>query len=675
MLGSHSRWMSSTSPFSSLEILRYHASSAGDVLRDLEKRNLITGDFVLISGDVIGNVDLDSAITQHRARREKNKNAIMTMVLREVGRDYRSKPSSRRPFFFIDPSENRCLHYEEINVKDRGDRRFHLDDELLAKPEIDVRGDLLDCYIDICTPDVLGLWSDNFDYKSIRSSFLRGVLQDYELNGKTIHTCILDTGYIARVSSLRAYDAISRDIIDRWSFPFTPDSNLMPGHNYRLSKNKVYTEGGVVLARGSSVQSRSIIGKDTSVGDRSVVSNSVLGRRCQIGKNVRIENSYLWDDVVVGDNSTIIGAMVADEVVVGSDCTVSQGSLLSFRVRLSKGIELPSKTILTDIRDDFIQDKFSTPDISLVGAGGAGRIHEADSDASEASNALLSSTSRRMSSDSLESMSTLHSDIESGMDLSDGNHVAVPLSPTDSTHGNKTFFAEAITSIQDGVLKNDDPDTVKLELLGQRLTHNASDKDMRDAIARALIRSVFTFINPPRSSTSSEALLSTSPSTSTFATKANLGSLEGITPKEAVAKVYDTYSPILVQLGLFDSALPEKSDQVAVLREIEQECAIRREIIPPSRNHTGQEVLLFALNQLHSNLDVLQDEGVLQWWDGGVEGEIDPSEDISSTEIKIKPRGMEVRRLAATYMDSILLGSDEETDSEEDEDEEEDESE
>ncbi|KAI4147673.1 MAG: hypothetical protein LQ340_005437, partial [Diploschistes diacapsis] len=271
-------------------------------MRDLDKRDVITGDFVLVIGDLISNINLDSALAQHRARRGKDPNAIMTMVLRESGRDHRSKPRGRKPFFFIDPQHDRCLHYEEISKNDRRDRRFHLDSDLLAKPEIDVRGDLVDCSIDICTIDVLGLWTDNFDYKSIRSSFLRGVLQDYELNGKTIHTHIVDEGYAARVSSLRAYDAVTKDIISRWTYPFTPDCNLMRGHKYRLLKNKIYLEAGVVLARGSTVKARSILGKDTSVGDGSTITNSVIGRRCQIGKNVNIRDSYIWDDVVIGDN-------------------------------------------------------------------------------------------------------------------------------------------------------------------------------------------------------------------------------------------------------------------------------------------------------------------------------------------------------------------------------------
>ena len=54
--------------------------SAGEALREIDVKDMIKSDFVLVSGDVVSNMDLGSALRMHRARREKNKNALMTMV-------------------------------------------------------------------------------------------------------------------------------------------------------------------------------------------------------------------------------------------------------------------------------------------------------------------------------------------------------------------------------------------------------------------------------------------------------------------------------------------------------------------------------------------------------------------------------------------------------------------
>ena len=103
-----------------------------------------------------------------------------------------------------------------------------LDPDLIQEhAELEIREDLIDCHIDICTPDVLAQWSDNFDYQTLRNSFLFGVLKDYELNGKTIHTHILTDQYAARVKDMRAYDAISKDVMERWTYPYSPDSNFL----------------------------------------------------------------------------------------------------------------------------------------------------------------------------------------------------------------------------------------------------------------------------------------------------------------------------------------------------------------------------------------------------------------------------------------------------------------
>ena len=44
-------------------------------MRDLDSRGLLVGDFLLVYGDVVSNLPLESALAAHRARRAKDKNA------------------------------------------------------------------------------------------------------------------------------------------------------------------------------------------------------------------------------------------------------------------------------------------------------------------------------------------------------------------------------------------------------------------------------------------------------------------------------------------------------------------------------------------------------------------------------------------------------------------------
>jgi translation initiation factor eIF-2B subunit epsilon len=145
-----SRWtpIARACPFSSLEFIKVsNARSIGDFLRDLDKRNVIEGDFVLVHGDLVSNISLDKPLAAHRARKEANRDSIMTLVLREGGEDeHRTQVKGITPVFVVDPQAKRCLHYEEINPF-QSEHYVGLDPELLKTPELEIRTDLIDAQI------------------------------------------------------------------------------------------------------------------------------------------------------------------------------------------------------------------------------------------------------------------------------------------------------------------------------------------------------------------------------------------------------------------------------------------------------------------------------------------------------------------------------------------------
>ena len=557
-------------------------------MRDLDNRDKITGDFLLVSGDVVSNLPVENALAKHRARREKDKNAIMTLILREAGIEHRTKSSGCKPVFVIDPTVDRCLHYEEMTQRHRNGQHVHIDPDLLSNhTEIEVREDLIDCYIDICTPDVLGLWSDNFDYQAVRKSFLFGVLKDYELNGKTIHTHILREHYAARVRSLRAYNAISKDIVSRWTYPLCPDSNLVKDQSYHLSRGKVYEENGVILARSSVLKKRTVIGTESSIGDKSVVGDSILGRRCQIGRNVTIEGSYIWDDVVIGDGSTIKQAVIASEAVVGRNCVVEPGALISYGVRISDNRTISGTSRITRAKQTN-RDNSTQTDFAVVGKGGEGYNYVSDSD--DDSEASSTGSSRLFypnltTSLSNSSISTLHSE-------SSGSRIPHDSSRRDSFRSdqsdelsqNRDFHLEATASILDGLQKDDSPEVIHLELLSQRLTANADDHMMRWALVSAFMKRVSNLIDI------------------------------GTSASKAVALVFSKYKDLIEQLAIFDKAKDVKADQVDLLMLVQRDAAGRTK---------GENLVLFAVKECY-DLEIVEKDGVLQWWEDerGREGEM-----------------------------------------------------
>lgn len=79
-----SKWNHVTSPFSVQTIISSENLSAGDALRELDTRKSIESDFILVNGDVVSNICLKDVIAEHNKRRQADKNAIMSILVRKV---------------------------------------------------------------------------------------------------------------------------------------------------------------------------------------------------------------------------------------------------------------------------------------------------------------------------------------------------------------------------------------------------------------------------------------------------------------------------------------------------------------------------------------------------------------------------------------------------------------
>lgn len=319
-------------------IVSTNCLSAGEALRLIDQGHMIKNDFVLCSADIVSNMRLAPMLEAHRARRAADKNAIMTLAMQPV-----SHPSQRvrlgdsELVVVLDSATQRLLKYTEIEAG-RPSPLAKLDCAMFSeRDEVQVRCDLMDTHIAICAPEVLMLFSDNFDYQNIKRDFVSGVLSEEELGNKLfVHE--LRHEYAARVHNLRSYDAVSRDILQRWAFPFVPDANVLHlgGNptwgqtNYRYSRGQRYLEGTVSLARSTVPGEDVCIGAGTSIGEGSRVVQSVIGRNVRIGRDVDITGSYVQDGVTIQDGVVLRCALVCEGAVLRAGCVVGPGSIVSY---------------------------------------------------------------------------------------------------------------------------------------------------------------------------------------------------------------------------------------------------------------------------------------------------------------------------------------------------------
>ncbi|XP_062144689.1 uncharacterized protein LOC133852038 isoform X2 [Alnus glutinosa] len=336
-----SEWFSHPN-FSVTTIESHNSISAGDALRLIYERNVINGDFVLISGDTVSNMSLTQVLKEHKERKKKDSNAVMTMVIR------RSKPSpitrqsrlgTDELFIAIDPNSKQLLYYEDKADFSKG--VICLDKMLLTdNPSISLHNDAQDCYIDICSPEVLSLFTDNFDYQHLRRHFVKGLLVD-DIMGYKIFTHEIHSSYAARIDNFRSYDTISKDIIQRWTYPFVPDVKFFGNSATKLERQGMY-RASVVQSRSAEIGPFTVIGNRTKIESNTKISNSVVGEGCTIGSNVSIEGSYIWDNVIIEDDCKIMHAIVCDGVVMKSGAVLEPGVVLSFKVVIGQQFVVPS---------------------------------------------------------------------------------------------------------------------------------------------------------------------------------------------------------------------------------------------------------------------------------------------------------------------------------------------
>ena len=338
-----SRWMKPTSPVRIQVIVSEDCPSVGDALRDIDAQSLIRSDFVLVSGDLVANMELGEVIKKHRELKKKDKMLVMSCVYKKANPKHRTRSIEDDILICTSASNAQLLHCE----KPMKQRRMNIPLSLLEEHgEVEVHYDVLDCHISVCSPTVPQLFSDNFDYQT-RHHFIRGILVNEEILGNHIYAHIITDQYAARVCNLQTYDAVSKDVIHRWVYPLVPD-NTDEACSY--GRHNIYLNTNVSLAFGCELHEDVVIGRNSSVGMGTHITQSSIGHNCRIGDNVVIEGSYIWDHCVIENGSKVFRSILCDSVYVKSNVIVEPGCVLSYGVTVGPQFTVRAGSRLTIVR-------------------------------------------------------------------------------------------------------------------------------------------------------------------------------------------------------------------------------------------------------------------------------------------------------------------------------------
>jgi len=137
------------------------------------------------------------------------------------------------------------------------------------------------------------------------------------------------------------------------------------------------------------------------------------------------------------------------------------------------------------------------------------------------------------------------------------------------------FHPDAASSIFDSLQRGDTADVIQLELMGLRMSSNASDHQVRHAVVTAFLKRIVSLMD-----------------------------IESMGASDAVKTVFGKYKD-LVERTIFDKSKQKKSDQVDFLMLMQRDLVHRRK---------GEMVMLFTVKELY-DMEILEEEGVEQWWE------------------------------------------------------------
>ncbi|CAG5104196.1 Similar to Eif2b5: Translation initiation factor eIF-2B subunit epsilon (Mus musculus) [Cotesia congregata] len=344
-------------------ILSDGCRSLGDALRDIDTKGWIRGDFVLIRGDAFINTNLLTLLSKHKAKKDKDKGIAMSVVFRDIGSSRPTNLTSNTCFSVVNKLTDQLIFYKPSNLESHQKKlQFELS-WFLDHEQIEINTGIIDTHVYMCSQTVLSLFSDNFDFQTMED-FIKGVLLNEEILDSRIYRLILEAGdYALPISSWAAYHTLTRDILQRQSYPLTPDM-LAPFNNIVYSSKSTYKYKNSGLARGCILKNDSIVGSNSQLGNNTLVSRSTIGNNCKIGDNVVIDNSYILNNVTITDNCTIKNSFLF------SNCNLSPKTLTDTCI-ISEGVKVPEnnyskcvlegdkgKIKLVEMTDYLEEDKF-----------------------------------------------------------------------------------------------------------------------------------------------------------------------------------------------------------------------------------------------------------------------------------------------------------------------------
>ena len=300
--------------------------SVGDCLRRIYAEKLISTDFVLIRGLVIINKDIDELYNIHLQNKSKDKNCLITSVMKKFQNSKEIKTNYDENILIYDDNDKKIYQFEptfqESNIikiyKSVNNKKLNVNNNYV------VRSDLFETGIEICSNDFLNIINDNFEIKNVRD-FIKNILVN-EIYLNTFY--VYDLGkelYCGMIRNIESYLNVNFEILNRWGYPIVIDNIDISN---KLKINLKQTRFSIYCHKDTSSENYNkaklisevvILDKENYVGKDSQLQKCILCKDVKIGKKCVLQNCIIFKGTEIEDE------VVIKNSIIGNNCLIKKG--------------------------------------------------------------------------------------------------------------------------------------------------------------------------------------------------------------------------------------------------------------------------------------------------------------------------------------------------------------
>ncbi|KAH9420653.1 Eukaryotic translation initiation factor 2B, subunit 3 gamma, 58kDa [Dermatophagoides pteronyssinus] len=350
--------------------------ATADSLRAIHKQEKLTKDILLVSCDLVADIDLDRFIELYRLRNSTFLCAFSSQLYPKENLMPAIKLSDNKEFDYVglDGNDlNRLVFYEPDAM---------LNDSIPLKrsifkscPYLQLRTDLIDSHIYLFRNWILdylkhetGIRSIKFDllpslvrkqFRRLNSNRSTESSRSYENDEQTKKSKhIID---FIRTPELECYMArINLKICDNDEQEESSLSSINcgalivnTGHLVRVNNLTGFCEANRFLVDQKSTHSQnrgSLVSNSSKLGDKTLLKRTIIGNNCTIGDNCQFTNCIIQDNVTIENNCKLINSVVCSEAHIEENVLL-ENCLVSPRYRVIEQSRYRNESLIQEMLD------------------------------------------------------------------------------------------------------------------------------------------------------------------------------------------------------------------------------------------------------------------------------------------------------------------------------------